>query len=187
MFRKKKQRTPRVLKGEKAKNRQKSPEEEKLEKAVEEKKQLSKRQALRRSRRRAFYSVVVLFLAVILGISVFNVISAQLKYKEVMGEQERLLGEKEKLIIELSNINNLEYIEQQARLQLKMTMPGELLYVLPELNNINSEDMPSWGKPKEDPSQLEGKPVVEAPAAEEKPVIQDKPEGGAAPEIKTVP
>ena len=41
---------------------------------------------------------------------------------------------------ELKNVNELDYIEEQARKQLKMIKPGEVLYVLDGKKNKDGKD-----------------------------------------------
>jgi cell division protein DivIC len=45
------------------------------------------------------------------------------------------LAEKEKLKEQLANVNNPEVIEEEARKQLKLIMPGETLYILKDDSN----------------------------------------------------
>ena len=52
--------------------------------------------------------------------------------KQVEAEHEALLQEKIKLEEELNHVMDPKYIEQQARTQLRMIYPGEILYVLPD-------------------------------------------------------
>ena len=47
-------------------------------------------------------------------------------------EQEELKKERDELKEEAKNVKSLDYIEQQARKQLHLVLPGEILYVLPE-------------------------------------------------------
>jgi len=50
-----------------------------------------------------------------------------------------LIETRDKLIRELENVNNPEYIEQQARSQLRLVMPGEVLYILPPDTALEEE------------------------------------------------
>jgi len=50
--------------------------------------------------------------------------------KELERTQKELEQKKDDLTAELKNVNELDYIEEQARKQLKMIKPGEVLYVL---------------------------------------------------------
>jgi cell division protein DivIC len=53
---------------------------------------------------------------------------------------DKLKNDKAKLQNELKLINTSEYLEQQARLQLKMIKPGELLYVFPSTSKSAIEE-----------------------------------------------
>lgn len=79
-----------------------------------------------------FVMVVAAVLVIIIAISVKNIFSLRIEQKELMAENSRLLEEKESLRAELKNVNDYEYIEEQARIQLKLIKPGEILYVLGE-------------------------------------------------------
>ena len=86
-----------------------------------------------------YLSVFLAGLAVVLyyGFSVFQVESEQ---ERVEAEKAALLAEKAKLEEELRHVTDPTYIEQQARTELRMIRPGELLYVLPEKgSNENGE------------------------------------------------
>ena len=50
--------------------------------------------------------------------------------KALEAKNQELLLEKESLKEELDNVNDAEYIEEQARVQLKLIKPGEILYIL---------------------------------------------------------
>lgn len=93
---------------------------------------ITERRAGKKARRRMIYLVILLFIISIVGVSAFNIVSLKLNEARLIQQQEDLLNQKEKLEREFSQINSPEYIEQQARQQLKMVKPGELLYVLPD-------------------------------------------------------
>ncbi|MGI6732311.1 MAG: FtsB family cell division protein [Anaerovoracaceae bacterium] len=92
---------------------------------------ISNRQAEKRTRRRAVYCLITLFIVVVIGTSVFNIISLKMAEAEMAREQTELLEQKNILEGELEKINSAEYIEQEARHQLRMVKPGEVLYVPP--------------------------------------------------------
>ena len=54
--------------------------------------------------------------------------------------QKELEQKKDDLTAELKNVNELDYIEEQARKQLKMIKPGEVLYVLDGKKNKDGKD-----------------------------------------------
>lgn len=79
--------------------------------------------------------MVVLVVVGIIGaitLSVFNVISLKKEQKEMREQQEALEKEKAQLEKQLSEINDPENMEQQAREQLRLIKKGEYLYIFPE-------------------------------------------------------
>ena len=85
-----------------------------------------------KSKKVYLYFGVIAILLIIICIYAYKVVSVELYQGEIEAERNRLLAEKEKLEAELKNVTDLQYIEQQARTQLKMIYPGEVLYILPE-------------------------------------------------------
>ena len=90
----------------------------------------AKRRALKLKRRLIYVSVFLVFVIAI-GLSAGNIISLLHEKQQVTKEQEMLLETRDKLKRELENVNNPEYIEQQARTHLRLIKPGEVLYILP--------------------------------------------------------
>lgn len=111
---------------------EKEREEEKLRYAASQK--TRGKMAIRRSRNRRRLLVVVIAVSLIgvITFSLLNVISLKKEQREVMQQAEELQQEKERLEKELSEINDPENIEQQARDQLRLIKPGEKLYMFPE-------------------------------------------------------
>lgn len=83
-------------------------------------------------------TVIVIFLIAVLGMSVKNIFVLQAEKKALTAEKEALMLEKESLQDELKNVSDTEYIEEQARIQLKLIKPGEILYILE--NDKEKED-----------------------------------------------
>ena len=73
--------------------------------------------------------VVLLFLA---AVSVKNILTLHIENKELTEQNARLEDEKNQLQNELDNADDPKYIEEQARRQLRMVMPGEVLYIIEE-------------------------------------------------------
>lgn len=94
--------------------------------------EVSERKSSQKNRRRLVYGGVILCIAVIIGVSIFNVYSLKQEYSDIIKENQALQQEKEDLQEELGNVNNPEYVEEQAREQLKMVKPGEVMYILPQ-------------------------------------------------------
>lgn len=93
---------------------------------------VTERQAGKKARRRSVYFVVFLVVLGLAGGSIFNILALEKEKGKILDEQQRLLDKKTKLEIEWSQVNEPEYIEQQARDQLQMIRNGEVLYVVPE-------------------------------------------------------
>ena len=66
------------------------------------------------------------------ALQVYNMYRINADYKKVLIENTKLKKERETLKEELKHVNEPEYIEQQAREQLKMVKPGEVMYILPQ-------------------------------------------------------
>lgn len=81
-----------------------------------------------------FIVVMVFFLL----ISVKSIFTLRAEQKELKDQNNALLLEKESLEDELKNVSDKEYIEEQARIQLKLIKPGEILYILED--NKDKED-----------------------------------------------
>ncbi len=96
---------------------------------------VTERQAGKKARRRLVYFVIFIVIIGIISVSAFNIISLKLAEARTVKEQQELIDEKARLERIFSRVNSPEYIEQQARDQLKMIRPGEILYVLPEKNH----------------------------------------------------
>ena len=92
----------------------------------------SERKTSQKNRKKIFYGGAILFIVVILGFSLFSVYSVKKEYEQTLAEHKALLEEKKDLQEELKHVNEQEYIEQQAREQLKMVKPGEIMYILPQ-------------------------------------------------------
>ncbi|MDD4564681.1 MAG: septum formation initiator family protein [Eubacteriales bacterium] len=93
---------------------------------------VTQRHAVKKARHRMVYFFITLFIIGIIGVSVFNIINLKLTKARVLEEQQELLEQKAMLESIYSRVSSPEYIEQQARHQLKMIKPEEILYVLPD-------------------------------------------------------
>ena len=88
----------------------------------------AKKVRINRSRMTLTIIVVVLVLALLM--SVKGIFTLRAEQKNLKAQNEALLLEKESLKDELENVSDKEYIEEQARIQLKLIKPGEILYIL---------------------------------------------------------
>lgn len=130
--------TSQVIDIEEARQLRKRRREEAAEKKYKVRKTKSvvtQRQAGKKARRRLIYLVIFLAIVCVVAASVFNIINLKLTEARTLKEQQDLMAQKARLERVYSQVNSPEYIEQQARQQLKMIRPGEILYVLPDKNN----------------------------------------------------
>lgn len=111
---------------------EKEKEEEKIRYAASQ--NTRGKMAIRRSRNRRLIliGVIVVSLIGMMVFSVFSVVSLKKEQKAMKEQQEALEKEKAQLEKELSEINDPENIEEQAREQLRLIEKGEWLYVFPE-------------------------------------------------------
>lgn len=116
-----------------------------------ERQRLEEKKAERKRKKKAaginivqlFIIIIVLGIAVFVGVRAVTTYRIMSDYKKVQEENQRLKAEKKSLEEELKHVNEPEYVEQQARQQLKMVKPGETMYILPkeEQKNKSSGDV----------------------------------------------
>lgn len=82
----------------------------------------------------------VIAAVIVVAIYAYNIIAVELYQKQVEAENQALTNQKLKLQEELKNVSDPKYIEQQARTQLRMIFPGEILYILPDKTEENNGD-----------------------------------------------
>lgn len=107
-----------------------------IDRRIQTQRQIRKKKRVNRGR--LAMTVIVIFLIAVLGMSVKNIFVLQAEKKALTAEKEALMLEKESLQDELKNVSDTEYIEEQARIQLKLIKPGEILYILE--NDKEKED-----------------------------------------------
>lgn len=84
--------------------------------------------------RRLITSVITIILIAFVLVSAVNIAKLTKQRDELKAYNKKLLNLKEDLVAELDHINSAEYIEQQARKDLKMIKENELLFVVEEGN-----------------------------------------------------
>ncbi len=87
--------------------------------------------ALRRKqgRKRLVVFAAAVILIVFLGVSVIDIIKLKAEEHEVLKQQEQLKAQQEQLKEDLKEADNEQNIEDQAREKLKLTKPGETVYI----------------------------------------------------------
>ncbi len=89
---------------------------------------------------RLVLSLIVLFLLIGCAFSIKKIVTLHIEKSHLEKTQKELEQKKDDLNAELKNVNELDYIEEQARKQLKMIKPGEVLYVLDGKKNKDGKD-----------------------------------------------
>lgn len=91
-----------------------------------------RRRRRQRRRRRTVYIVVIVVLLAITAWMARSVVELKMEQKELEAKQAQLEQKKKDLQEKKKTMNDNDYIEEQARQQLKMIKPGEILYVVPD-------------------------------------------------------
>lgn len=99
-----------------------------------------KRIRYRFDKTRLLISLILLAFLVTFGVSVKNIVDLKIEQAELRKENSQLLKENIKLNNELKHINDDNYIEEQARNQLNMIKPGEILYLIDKNNRKDKEN-----------------------------------------------
>ena len=116
-------------------NRQRERRERREELRIKKEIQLKKsaEAAARAKRRRRVMLVALIFVliaAALVGRSIFRIVELQKEKAEAEAHLAELQEKIERLNRELKRVSSDEYIEQQARMQLRMVFPGETLYIV---------------------------------------------------------
>lgn len=83
----------------------------------------------KQGRKRLFAIVVAVCLVLVLGLSVFDIIKLKAEEREALKKQEQLKAQQEQLKEDLKESGSDQNIEDQAREKLKLTKPGETVYI----------------------------------------------------------
>lgn len=100
---------------------------------------MRKKKKVRINKGRVFLLALTLVLIIAVGMSVKNIFDLRAEQKELTEINQKLAEEKSQLKEELKNVNDYDYIEEQARIQLKLIKPGEIMYILDEDASQNEE------------------------------------------------
>lgn len=91
-------------------------------------------------RRTIIYAAIIVSIIAVVGISIYNIVSLKQEQKSVISQQDELKFHKTELEQELKNLDNPDYIEEQARAQLRLVLPGEKIYVFPSVDDSRDTD-----------------------------------------------
>lgn len=90
------------------------------------------RRARRKKEIRRNRIILILIVLIGLGFPARKIIKLEIENKQLKEENQVLTEQRDKLKIELKNVNSKEYIEDRARQQLRLVNPDEILFVFPE-------------------------------------------------------
>lgn len=79
---------------------------------------------------RLLFRVVIVVLVCVTVLSIRKIVLLKIEQSELKEQQKALKGKRAKLKNEFKNIDDKNYIEEQARKQLNMVKPGEILYMI---------------------------------------------------------
>ena len=116
---------------ERQEKREQIQAEELREKTASDERRLKRKRALRRkqSRHRLIVIGVTIALVVMLAFSIINIIKLKGEEREALKKQEQLKAKQEQMEEEIKDVGNEENVEDLAREKLKLTKPGETIYI----------------------------------------------------------
>ncbi len=116
----------------------KAQQERRAKRDLEREKKLASQKSPEEKRRLAFHRLVVLVsvlaifaIAAIIGDTASQVFDLMAQKEEAQARLDAVTKNRDQLQDELNNVNTNEYVEQNARSELRMIYPGEVLYITP--------------------------------------------------------
>lgn len=76
--------------------------------------------------------VLALVMIIIVSGRIKEMISLNMEHRRLVAQQEKLEEERDRLESKLKNVDNSDYIEEQARKQLRLMNPDEILFIFDE-------------------------------------------------------
>ena len=107
--------------------RELSPEDRELAARIEARRRLTKRSNTRKKRRTTI--MIILIFAVLLTMCSREIVKLKAQNYELQKQHAQLEQERDRLTKELGRVGDKEYIKEQARKQLKLLDPGEIMFV----------------------------------------------------------
>ena len=113
-----------------------------------------------REKRRKLGGLGIVFVGILIVMGFFiamlvkNIIGLHVEQNELKTQEAQLTEKRDELTEELKNVDDLEYIEEQARKLLRMIKPGEVLYITDDVTSSEA----SAEETEEDASQEEESP-----------------------------
>jgi cell division protein DivIC len=106
-----------------------------------DRKRRKRKKRYRINRVRMTMSVLILIVIVYFGVQIRNVVKLREEQAALKSQNKKLTQEVEDMNDELKEIDDKNYIEKRARLELKMIKPGETLFIID--NGDDSSDSSS--------------------------------------------
>ena len=105
--------------------------EEEREQTASDERKLRRKRALRKkqSRRRLLVVAVAALLVLFLCLSVVDILKLKSEDREALKKQEQLKAQQEQMKEEIKDMTDEENLEDLAREKLKLTKPGETIYI----------------------------------------------------------
>ena len=91
------------------------------------------------NKKRFLCTLIVIIFLICAAFSIKNIVYLHIEQARLEEEQAELEQEKTELEDELKNVNDEDYIEEQARKQLRMVKPGEQIYILDNSSDKNGK------------------------------------------------
>ena len=107
-----------------------SPEDQELAAKIEKRSFKSRKSRVRRNRRTVILAILVF--AALLTMCGREIVRLKAENLSLKRQHAQLEAERDRLTKELANVGNKEYVKDQARKQLRLLDPGEILFVFDE-------------------------------------------------------
>ena len=134
---------------------------ERRSRSSSEKKEIKKKKKTVINIRRLAVSAVAFIFVVSVGFSAFKLLSLKSERDRLMERQAELNQLKEELTAELEHVDSAEYIEQQARKNLRLIKKNEILFILSDSEKDKASD-----DAKNDEASADGSAAADGNAAE---------------------
>ncbi len=128
---------------------------ERLE-AAKQKKEGTRKKKVKINYMRLALCILVVVIGASFVVSAVKIVQLQGEYKDVEARNEELTHKKETLEMEFENVKLPEYIENQARRELKLVKPQELLFAFDETDEADKAKDTTDSKDTKD-SNTDGK------------------------------
>lgn len=122
-------------------------QDELLAARIEERRRATRRRKKRR--RRLTLLAMLLTFVMLLTMCGREIIRLKAENVSLRRQQQELKDERDRLSVELKNVGNKDYIKQQARKQLRLLDPGEILFIF----NEDPQEEEAAGAPDEEPAE----------------------------------